>query len=164
MKRRTGKLKAITMVESVIYLFLFGLIFITIIEFAITLRANNRTSLEKVNVEKVVIYLNEHISDSFKNTLSIDEANSLFASDSGWIRIIKNGGYKEYSLINGNFIYSDNGNIISIIDPDFKIEKLRFDKILNSRNELQGIRMELKIVSIKKSTNFKEYHTSFLIK
>jgi len=158
------KLKAITIVETLIYLFLFALIFILVMEFVITLRANNQISLEKVNLEKVIIYINNHLSDSFKNNIGIDENNSIFASDSGKIRILKTAGYKEYTQTNGIFTYNDNGNTLVILDPDFRIDKLRFDKILDSNNLLQGIRMELRIVSVKNINNKKEIQTSFLLK
>ena len=158
------RFKAITLVESLIYLALFGLIFLAVMQFFITLRGNNQLTLEKANLEKVNTYLNNHFSDSFLNTLYIDETNSIFTNNNGRIRIVKAGGYKEYSLNSGVLTYSDNGIIKTILDPDYKIDKLRFDKILNEDNLLQGIRIELKIVSIKNINNFKDIHTSFLLK
>jgi hypothetical protein len=158
------KLKAITAVESVIYLALFGLIFIAVMEFVITVRGNSQVSLEKVNMEKVIIYINNHISDSFVNSTNIDDLNSVYENDNGKIRIIKATGYKEYSLVGDEFSFNNNGNEIEILDPDYNIEKLRFDKILNNSNELKGIRMELSIVSIKNPNNIRDFHTSFLMK
>ena len=165
MSKEIGKkLKGITAIESVIYLALFGLIFIAVMEFVITIRGNSQISMEKVNLEKVIIYLNNHISDSFINSTNIDDGNSIYANDGGKIRIVKATGYKEYSLNSGIFTYNDNGTVLNVLDPDYHIEKLRFDKILNNSNELKGIRMELRIVSNKDPKNLRDFHTSFLMK
>jgi len=158
------KLKAITIVETLIYLVLFGVIFIAIIEFFITMRDNNKSAIEKVNLEKVTIFLTNHLSDSFKNSLSIDELNSDFEINSGNIRVIKTGKYIEYSLVNDVLTFSDNGTNKVILDPDYKVTRFYLERILNDKNILQGIRMELTVTSIKNSKNTKTIQTSYILK
>ena len=158
------KLKGITIAETLIYLALFGIIFIAIVEFFITMRDNNRITIEKINLEKVTLYLTNHISDGFKNSIGIDENNSVFAQDASKIRILKNGKYIEYSLQNNSIIYSDNGTVLTILDPDYRVTRLFMEKILNDKNILQGIRLEMTIVSIKNANDIKSIQTSYILK
>jgi len=158
------KLKGITIVETLIYLALFGIIFIAIVEFFITMRDNNRITLEKINLEKVTIYLTNHMSDGFKNSLGIDGNNSNFSQDNGKVRILKNGKYIEYSLQNDVLIYSDNGTNLTILDSNYKVTRFYLEKILNDKNILQGVRLEMTIVSIKNATNIKTFQTSYILK
>ena len=158
------KLKGITIAETLIYLALFGIIFISIVEFFITMRDNNRITLEKINLEKTTIYLTNHISDGFKNSLGIDEGNSIFSVDAGKIRILKTGKYVEYSLQNNSLIYSDNGTNLIILDPDYKVTRFFLEKILDDKNVLQGIRLEMTIVSIKNANDSKSIQTSYILK
>ena len=158
------KLKGITIAETLIYLALFGIIFIAIVEFFITMRENNIVTLEKINLEKVTIYLTNHISDAFKNSLGIDENNSVFAVDAGKIRILKTGKYVEYSLQDNNLVYSDNGTNLTILDPNYKITRFYLEKILNDKNVLQGVRLEMTIVSVKNANDIKSSQTSYILK
>ena len=158
------KLKGITIAETLIYLALFGIIFIAIVEFFITMRDNNRITIEKINLEKVTLYLTNHISDGFKNSIGIDENNSIFAQDASKIRILKNDKYIEYSLQNNSIIYSDNGTILTILDPNYRVTRLFMEKILNDKNILQGIRLEMTIVSIKNANDIKSIQTSYILK
>jgi len=158
------KLKAITLVESTIYLALFGIMFIAIMQFVITMRDNNRVAIEKVDLERVVIFLTNHISDTTKNATSIDEANSVFALNDGKLRIIKEGNNYEYKLENGSLIYTDNTTPIMILDPDYKVTRFYLEKIYNNQNSLLGTRLELTVESIKTSKNFKAIRTSYILK
>jgi type II secretory pathway pseudopilin PulG len=158
------KLKGITIIETLIYLALFGIIFIAIVEFFITMRDNNKVAIEKINLEKVTIYLTNHVSDSFKNSLSVDEATSIFENNASKVRIVKTGKYVEYSLVNNILLFSDNGTNKVILDPDYKVTRFYLERILNDKNILQGIRMELTVTSIKNAKNTKTIQTSYILK
>jgi len=158
------KLKAITLVESTIYLALFGIMFIAIMQFVITMRDNNRVAIEKVDLERVVIFLTNHISDTTKNATSIDETNSIFAQNDGKLIIIKDENTYEYKLENGSLIYTDNSTPIMILDPDYKVTRFYLEKIYNNQNSLLGTRLELTVESIKTSKNFKAIRTSYILK
>lgn len=158
------KLKAITLVEATIYLALFGIMFIAIMQFVITMRDNNRLAIEKVDLERVVIFLTNHISDTTKNATSIDETNSIFAQNDGKLRIVKNEISYEYKLQNGSFTYTDNSTPIMILDPDYKVTRFYLEKIYNNQNTLLGTRLELTVESIKTTKNSKAIRTSYILK
>jgi hypothetical protein len=138
--------------------------FVAIIQFVITMRENNKFALEKINLEKTVIYLTNHISDGFKNSLGVDDTNSIFAQDAGKFRILKTGKYVEYNLQNNVLLYSDNGTNLTILDPDYKVTRFFVEKILNENNILQGVRLEMSIESVKNSKNSKSIQTSYILK
>ncbi len=158
------KLKAITIFEVLIYLALFGVIFVAIVQFVIAVRDSNSMAEYRSELEKVNIYTMNHLNSSFSVANDISDADSVFLADEGKIRLILSSKFVEYYLDEGVLYYNDNGTVHNITNPDYIINRLYFEKIENNDGELKGIRCNLEIVSIKASNVVKNVTTSFILK
>lgn len=103
------KLKAITLVETIIYLVLFGIIFTTIFQFVFTIQDGNKKSLSMDILEKNRIFISQHLQDSFTNSTEIDDTLSTFENDRGVLRLNHDAGYKLYNINDDRLQYSENG-------------------------------------------------------
>lgn len=158
------KLKAITIFEVLVYLALFGIIFVAIVQFVIAVKDSNSMAEYRSELEKVNIYTMNHLNSSFSTANDISDADSVFSLDEGKIRLILTSKYVEYYLDEGVLYYNDNGTIHNISNPDYIYSKLNLERIENNDAELKGIRCNLVISSIKDPTVSKDVTTSFILK
>ncbi|MEI7578474.1 MAG: hypothetical protein WCJ58_00365 [bacterium] len=129
------KLKAITLVETIIYLALFAIIFTAIIQFVLSIQESNLKVNTDNTLAKQKIFITEHLEDSFRNTSGIDTAQSAFDSDQGRIYLTTSTIFKTYYLENNRLIFSANGQINPITPDTMNVTKFHLTKI----NDLQGI-------------------------
>ena len=126
-----NKFKGITLVESLIYLALFGVFFLTVMQFLFYLQNFTNNAESRLLLNQNSIFISEHLKETFKNAKSIDTINSQLDQDLGKIRIQNNDNtYVEY-LVNQNRIdFKDNlGNLIPLSQTKIGINKLNFQTI-----------------------------------
>ena len=104
------KLKGITLVETLVYLALFGIIFTVMVEFSISIAQSNRSAELRQHLDRAKTFIIEHIDNSFLDTNSIDLNNSVFNNDQGKVRL-NNLGYFEYYLENGVLKFNNTGTV-----------------------------------------------------
>ena len=145
------KRKSFTLIEVVIYLAIFGIIFGSILFFALSYNTNidNAVSLQKMN--HFTSYVSNHISDSFKTAISIDFSNSVFDIDNGKLSILKSGGYLDYYLTSNNLIFDNNGSKTTLNNPDVQIEKFIIRRILSKNGTIKGVKVEMGVYYSKKT-------------
>lgn len=156
--------KAMTLVELVVYLALFGLIFLSIMQFVMATNQNNDTARGRNLMEKNTIFLLRHLEQSFSTVQSIDEVNSMFDVEQGKLILNTNQGNKEYQMSSGQLIYSFDGNQYDLIQPGFEATNFKIEKILNNDNQLVGVLITITMDSINILNVNKTISSSFLIK
>lgn len=161
MKKRA---KAISLIESIVYIAVFGIVFLFIMQYLFSISEANQNANTKKEFEKSAIFLNQHLNDTFSKAVSVDTANSIFNTDNGKVRINLTSGFKEYSILNNQINFNNNGTNSYLTPPEIKITKLYFDQVLNSSNTLVGIRVTVNMVSPKNSNISNSYITSYIIK
>lgn len=163
MRNKIKKINAFTLTETVIYLGIFGFIFVAVMQFFYTISAGNSVASEQNNMQKVSLFINEHINEKFIDVENIDVSNSTFQDDNGVLRLITNTGYMQYSLSNGQIVFDEDG-ITDFISPDiYSISKFRFDHIEDSEMNVVGIRLEVQIDSKKLNDIFEKIETSYVL-
>jgi type II secretory pathway pseudopilin PulG len=113
--------RAITLIETILYLALFGLIFTSIFQFVFNIQDGNQQALTLEILEKNRIFLSQHFKDSFTNSLQIDTNQSTFNDDNGVIRLNNGPEYKIYALDNGRLQYSESGTVNYVTPSDTNI-------------------------------------------
>jgi len=135
--------KGFTLIETLVYLALFGAIFTSVISFVITVSGYNNSVEQRNEINIETLFINEHISDSFKKGTTIDTVNSTFNSDNGVLRINVSGGYVEYSIVNSRLNFKSNLVNYYLTDSKFSLSKLNFKKVLDSNNNVVGIKTSI---------------------
>lgn len=145
MRKRIKTFKALTLVEVVTYLAIFAFIFISIIEFVISVKQTNDTALDRSNIERALIFVMSHINDSFDQSNTIVVNESVFNSDNGILRLNSPTLILEYTLSNGQVRFRDNGVYYGVSDPEINVDKLYFEQVLNRSDEIVGVRVTIKM-------------------
>ena len=154
-KKFYKKLKALSLVETVIYLALFGIVFTGIIDFSINVSQNFQAAEGLTQTEKTKIFIFEHFQDSFNSSLTIDTVNSIFNNDSGKLRITNKTGYLEYSILNNDLLFSVNGSANSSL-TNSRVDVTRFFlEEVKVKNVTYGVRitMAVNFVKLNKTDN-----------
>lgn len=158
------KLKAITIFEVLIYLALFGILFMSIVQFVIAVRDSNLMAETRSELEKASIYTMNHLNSNFALANDINSSESIFENDIGKIRLTLTGKFAEYYITDGVLYFNDNGTVHNITNPDYYFNRFNLEEIENNDAELKGIRCIIEIVSIKDATVKKVITTSFILK
>lgn len=143
-----NKIKAITLVETLVYLALFGIFFITVMQFLFFLQGFQSNAESRLLLNQNSIFVSEHIKETLKDAKSIDLANSQLDQDLGKLRIIKNDNtYVEYSINSNRIEYTKElSGPIPLSKSIIGINKLRFQSITDqSGSKIIGLRVVLDI-------------------
>ncbi len=158
------KLKALSIVEVLVYFALFGVIFLGIINFMISVRATNTSAEQRNLLGKNTIYVMNHLNSSFEVTNSINSASSIFNNDNGKIVLNLNGKTVEYFLVSGVLHFVDNGTDYVLTNTDFDLTRFYCEQIKNYRDEEVGVRFSLTFRSMKSPSTSYSFQTSMLYK
>ena len=145
MKKPIKTFKGLTLVEVVTYLAIFAFIFISIIEFVISVKQTNDTALDRSNIERAMVFVMNHLNDSFDQSNTIVVNESVFNSDNGILRLNSPTLILEYSLSNGQIRFRDNGVYYGVSDPELRVDRLFFEQVYNRSNQIVGVRVTIKM-------------------
>lgn len=159
-----NKFKAMTLVELVVYLALFGVIFLSIMQFVMATNQNNDTARGRNLIEKNTVFILRHLEQAFSSVQSIDEINSIFDIDQGKLVLNTNDGIKQYQLSGTKLEYNYGGSDFDLVQPGFEITSFKIEKILNNDDQLVGVIISITMDSINLINVSKNISTSFLIK
>lgn len=137
------KYKGITLIEVLVYLGLFALIFIGVVQFLIAVADNNTYSQNRIEVSRYKLYLFEHIEEGVEWASEIDGVNSTFSSDNGVLALkdttIVPDGLLTYSLNSGRIEVNRDGVVTPISPANMTVTKLRFEELQNNQGDIVGI-------------------------
>jgi len=163
LKKSKFNLKAVTLVESIVYLALFGAIFLVIIQFAVTIGSSNDKSIANNELQRSLIFINEHINDTFTESSSVDKDNSVFNSTEGRLRFNTTSGYMEYTIEQGDLIFDNNGvQTNTISNPEYNITNFYIEPVFAKDGSVTGVKLTTNI-SASKSGVDREFHSSYLL-
>jgi type II secretory pathway component PulJ len=157
------KSKANTLVEVLLYLGLFGIIFSVAILFTISISQNNNNNDQRARVEKSMIFSNEHLYTSFNKATTLDLANSTFNVDNGKLRLNYAGGYLDYQLTNGRLQISDSGAANYLTDVDVTVSQFLVQQVTDSFANIRGLRITITVSSVKISRISKQTTTFYIL-
>lgn len=126
--------RAFTLVETILYLALFNIIFFSVITWAITLTQSNRNAEYRNAVERNAIFVAAHLADTYRQGLSVDENESVFNLELSSVRIQAPEDYFDYS-VSGNRLFVERTGGTYIL-TDRLVEVTSFEVVPVDHNDV----------------------------
>lgn len=146
-KKQIKRVEGFTLVETILYLALFAIIFFTVMQFVLAIAENNRKAMARTRVETSLLFLLEHIEESFDNVDSISEAGSVFGNDFGVLQLSHFGIVRQYSVSSGRIMYNTGGVSVPVTPPDVIVTAFYLEKVGNEEGILSGVRITIEITT-----------------
>lgn len=154
--------KGFTLIESLVYIAIFAVVFTVIVQFSLNLRENNQVAGLRKELGDLIITVDSSMNESFSESGSIDEVGSVFNNDNGVISLnLIDGSNVKYSLNSGKIQIERNGVVNYLTTADFNCTKLYAEQILDP--DLAGVRLTVKCTSIKRPQVQSEFTTNYLL-
>jgi hypothetical protein len=142
------KFRAITLMELLIYLALFGVIFVSVLQFTLQVEENNRRSLNHNLLQKYSIYLNQHMAQAVDDTDSVDIAGSTFANSQGVLDLNPfAGGAITYRLTTGQLSINRGSGAVNITPSYLTIDNFTVERIRDSAGGDVGVKITVHMYS-----------------
>lgn len=137
------KYKGITLIEVVVYLALFALIFVGVVQFLIAVADNNTFTQNRIEIDRYKIYLYQHLEESLDWASQVDGVSSTFDSDNGVLVLKDTSVVPEetltYSLNSGKVEVNRGGVILPVTPANVTVSKLRFEDLLDNQGNVVGV-------------------------
>jgi len=158
------KLRAFTLIETILYLALFNVIFFAVITWAITLTQSNRNAEYKNAVEKNAMFLTEHLNDTFKRGLTVDAANSTFNDASGKVRVTFSAGYFEYQRSGSMLRVTDGAATYDLTDRFVQITNFTVSPVMLEDSTIVGVKIRISLLAEKFPTVTKTIESYYALR
>lgn len=156
LSNRKNKYEAITLVELVLYLALFSMVILVMVQFFVFISNKNVDARNRLDISRAVVFLRQHFSQTESKIQSVDNSNSVFDNDNGKLVLNTDDGVREYKLTD-NKIYFNNTSDILLTPSGVIINQLRFEKQVDSLNNIIGVIVKITITHV----NVVNYTESF---
>lgn len=163
MKTKKRNKKGITLVEMLLYIALFGMIFLSIFRFYFFVNESTQNAEELNEVIKSAIFINEHFATTFYESTDIDVVNSTFDADNGVLSLIKNGDVYTYSIVGGKIQFNRSGQVSDLTNSGVVVDKLRFERVNDGDGQPTGAKVSVQITSAKNSSQYRNYETVYIL-
>ena len=147
MNIRANDGNGMTLIETVLYLALFALIFISVMQFSLAVAESNRAAVSRNKVEHTLIFVTEHLGLRFEEAQSINEGLTLLETNGGVLCLTSNGEDVTYSVSNGILQFSESGVVSALSNSSVVVESFYLEEVLDNVDQLVGIRLTLEIAS-----------------
>jgi hypothetical protein len=130
-----NNLKGVTLLETVIYIGLFSLITIMILNFMLTTQESTTRTMRKSLIHQSKEFVIGHIDSTLNSSSYIDKDNSVFNNEDGILLVNIAGENKQYT-ISDSVIYYDS---IPITPSSISVEGFFLEPIYDSSGEVIGV-------------------------
>ena len=134
-----------TLVEVLVYLALFAMIFVVFIRLFWYVSENNRRATYRGELDRSAMFVFEHLDTIVADASSIDENLSVFNADEGALVLQVDAASVSYSLASGVLYYQTDGVAIPITSGKYDVDSFFLERVLNSDSKLIGTRLTLLI-------------------
>ncbi|MFQ5492694.1 MAG: hypothetical protein ACE5DX_00850 [Candidatus Dojkabacteria bacterium] len=158
------QLKGITLIESLVYLAVFGVMFFAVMQFVFTVIDSNRRANSINEIDKAAIFINQHINDSFDTASSVNTGLSTFDDNNGVLRLNVTGGYIEYNLDSDRLNFDNNGVTSSYLSPlGLELSSFFVEQIQDKESNVIGARITTTVIAPKETDISKTITTSYTL-
>ncbi|KXK27430.1 MAG: hypothetical protein TR69_WS6001000306 [candidate division WS6 bacterium OLB20] len=155
--------RAITLIETLVYLAVFGVMFTVVIAFMLSVSESNRRSLVQNEVERSVLFLFNHMEDTFNRASAINAGTSVFDNNNGVLHLTAGTDDYIYRLDSQRIEFSEEGVDNFISSGELRVTQLRFEPVELSDGSLVGIRVVATYTSDKFPDVVREVESAFLL-
>lgn len=147
----TNRLKGVTLVETMLYIGIFSVIIVIIINFMLsTQEATRRNNIES-SFQRTSSFISQHLDDSFNSITSINESSSVFNNEQGVLDLLSSTGNKRYNISNSRLLF----NNIPITPTDISVTSFLLTPIYKDPSSLIGVKISI-ILNSKKDTSLSQ--------
>lgn len=137
---------AITLIEVLVYLALFGTIFTVVVMLLVQMREQNGLAIQTIKVEQNAIFIDEHINLSIEATNTLSELESAFETDNGKLHLIlDNSSEIKYELAGGVLYLNRDGVTVPLSNSSVYITEFRVSPVLDEESEIKGVRVAFEL-------------------
>jgi type II secretory pathway pseudopilin PulG len=138
-----NRLKGVTLLETLVYLGLFGIIIIVMLSFMLstqesTLRTQRKSSL----LQSSELFI-QHLNHSMKRSQGINEVESVFEDNQGKLVLLFETGNKEYRIENSKLYYDS----VLLTAPNILVNHFFLEPIYNNSGVIIGIKTDILLIS-----------------
>ncbi|MFW5702685.1 MAG: PulJ/GspJ family protein [Candidatus Dojkabacteria bacterium] len=144
---KISRIKGLTLTEVLVYLAVFGAIFAVVLQFALDIQESNNRSLERAQLEKYSVFLDQHLEESFADSVVVDVAASQFEIDSGALALsTADNETILYETVSDYLQISRGGAPPELLTPNYvQIDSFYLEQILGREDEIVGVRLRLEM-------------------
>lgn len=159
------RLKGVTLVEVLVYLALFGSFMLTISLFFTNISISNRDTLSRLQLQNNIIFITNHFSQFITKEYELDEAQSTLADNSSHVHLYNptNSDINIYKMQNGELLEGDLSTETSLNYQGIKVDQFFVEKIIDSNNVIQGIRITITLTDIDNTRLTETFETSYTL-
>lgn len=140
-----NRLKGITLIETMLYIGLFSVIIIIVLNFMLSTQEATQKTQSRSDVHRVAEFVSQHINHSFNKTLSVNPLTSIFDSSQGVLDLQFTEGSKQYTISNSR-LYFDG---IPITPTNVTINSFTVQPVYKGTDTIIGIKTDIDILSRK---------------
>lgn len=155
-----NRLKGITLIESLVYIGLFSIIIIMILNFMLSAQESTLKNIRKSNLHHSSTLVVQHFENSFDTVLSINDSSSVFDDDNGKLELLFEIGAKQYTLVNSRLYF----DTVAITPPSISVTKFHLTPVYQGKTEIQGIILSVDLVSNKDNSLSERINMLFTIR
>lgn len=134
-----SKLKGITLIETMLYIGLFTIIIIMVLNFMLATQESTLRNNRRGNVYKSSEFVIQHITNSFNNTLTVIDTNM----DSGILELQFADGNKQYFLSDSTLYF----DYVPITPPNISVTQFSLEPIYNGIITPVAVRINIQLTS-----------------
>ena len=143
-----NRLKGITLVETLLYIGLFSIIIVIIMNFMLSAQEATRRNDINSNISRTAELITQHLSYSFDRTISVNELNSVFNNNIGVLELNFANESKQYTLIDST-LYFDS---IPITPSTISVNQFLLEPTYKNGTTIIGVRITIELQSKIDST------------
>ncbi|PKN02949.1 hypothetical protein CVU76_02905 [Candidatus Dojkabacteria bacterium HGW-Dojkabacteria-1] len=155
-----NRLKGITLIESLVYIGLFAIIIIMILNFMLSAQESTLRNIRKSNLHHSSTLVVQHFEESFNSALRVNDMNSVFEDDNGRLELISEVGAKQYSLINSRLYYDG----VAITPPSISVTRFYLEPVYQGKEDILGVILKVDLISNKDNSLSERINMLFTIR
>lgn len=149
-----NKSKGFTLIETLIYLALFMLVIIAIID-SISAISNSYKNVKELRaIESSAMTSLDRMVSEIRNAISVDTANTTFNSSPGQLTLVNGTSTKKFYVSNNRLMINEDGLIGPLTGSDIKVTSLIFRSIATTT--ASAVKIELSLRNVASSTSLTE--------
>jgi hypothetical protein len=143
---------AMTFIEVLLYLGLFSVFFIAMLQLLFFIRDKHETASQNMKLQRNKMFIYEHLNQSFQEASDIDDANSLFNDNNGTLQLINpDGSILNYEL-ESQILKVDRAGVVSSISyPEYQVEQFNLEPVTTD-SDVTGIKATITLDNEKIDT------------
>lgn len=150
------KKSAFTLLELVVYMGVFSIVFIVVVQFGFNVAEANKSASSTLEIERTTTLISQHFTETFETYDEIDQLLSD-VDNAERVRFVNNTSYIEYRIENSRFLVERDGVENFITKLDFSIQNLDFEYIFSQDlTQVIGLSIDYRVQSNKEERFFKE--------